>query len=125
MYWITSSRRSCSKSTSISGGSPRFSEMKRANRNGLFRIDRGDAEAIAHGAVGRRAAALAENFLLLPARVVHDVVHGEEIARVVELGDQGELIVEPLLHVGRNAIGIFVLRIALLCARPGEIFQML
>ena len=92
---------------------------------GLFRIDRGDAEAIAHGAVGRRAAALAENFFFLPARVVHDVVHGEEIARVVELGDQGELIVEPLLHVGRNAVGIFVLRIALLRARPGEIFQML
>ena len=92
---------------------------------GLFRIDRGDAEAKTHGAVGRRAAALAENFFVLPARVVHDVVHGEEIARVVELGDQGELIVEPFLHVGRNAVGIFVLRIALLCARPGEIFQML
>jgi hypothetical protein len=28
---MTSSRRSCSKSTSMSGGSPRFSEMKRVN----------------------------------------------------------------------------------------------
>ena len=32
---------------------------------GLFRIDRGDAEAIADRAVRRRAAALAENFLFL------------------------------------------------------------
>src|SRR6056297_2766198 len=31
MYWITSSRRSCSKSTSMSGGSLRSLEMKRSN----------------------------------------------------------------------------------------------
>ncbi len=31
MYWITSSRRSCSKSTSMSGGSSRASETKRSN----------------------------------------------------------------------------------------------
>ena len=30
MYWITSSRRSCSKSTSMSGGSSRASETKRS-----------------------------------------------------------------------------------------------
>ena len=36
---------------------------------GLVRIDRGDAEAKADGAVGRRAAALAENFFVLPARI--------------------------------------------------------
>jgi hypothetical protein len=31
MYWMTSSRRSCSKSTSMSGGSLRSFEMKRSN----------------------------------------------------------------------------------------------
>jgi hypothetical protein len=32
IYWITSSRLSCSKSTSMSGGSLRSGEMKRSNR---------------------------------------------------------------------------------------------
>ncbi len=49
-------------------------------------IDIGDGEAIADGGVGGRAAALAEN--AEAARVVDDVVDGEEIARVVELGDE-------------------------------------
>ena len=69
----------------------------------LVRVHRGDAEAIAHGAVGRRAAALAENFLFLPAGEGDDVVDGEEIARVVELGDERELVVQPLFDIGRNA----------------------
>ncbi len=54
----------------------------------LVRIDRGDAEAKAHRAVGRRAAALAEDFLFLIAGEGDDVVDGEEIARIVELGDE-------------------------------------
>ena len=62
---------------------------------GLFRIYRGDAEAIAHGAVGCRAAALAEDFLFLPPREGHDIVDGEEIPRIVELGDELKLIVQP------------------------------
>ena len=33
--WITSSRRSCSKSTSMSGGSPRSSDTKRSKRRSL------------------------------------------------------------------------------------------
>ena len=49
-------------------------------------IDLGDAEAEAHRRVRRRAAALAEN--VPRAREPHDVVHGEEVRLVLELGDQ-------------------------------------
>ena len=50
------------------------------------RIHLGDPEAIADGGIGGRAAALAEDFLR--AREAHDVVHGEEVRRVIERGDQ-------------------------------------
>ena len=68
--------------------------MKRANSSfARCRIDLGDAEAIADGAVGRRAAALAED--VLAAGIGDDVVDGEEIARIVEPGDDREFLVEP------------------------------
>ena len=56
----------------------------------LGRIDIGDGEAIADGGVRRRAAPLAED--VERSGVMHDVVHGEEIARVIELVDQHELL---------------------------------
>jgi hypothetical protein len=55
-------------------------EQKVAGR----RVDRGDPEAIADGAVGRRAAALAQDRRVEAAREGDDVVDGEEIAREVE-----------------------------------------
>ena len=54
------------------------------------RVDLGDPEAEADGGIGRRAAALAEDSAR--AGEAHDVVHGEEIGRVVERGDEGELV---------------------------------
>ena len=72
------------------------------------RIDLGDAEAIADGGIGRRAAALAEDSSR--AREAHDVVHGEKIGRVVERGDQREFVRERFARALRNALGI---------ARPG------
>ena len=60
----------------------------------LGRIDRGDAEAVAHRRIGRRAAALAQD--VLAAGEADDVVHGEEIARVVELADQAQFLVQRL-----------------------------
>ncbi len=54
----------------------------------LGRIDRGDAEHVTDGGVCGRSPALAQDFLV--ARIVHDVVHGEKIMRVFELGDQRE-----------------------------------
>ena len=56
------------------------------------RIDRGDAEAVAHGAVGRRAASLHED-VLLPA-VIDDVPDDQEIAGEIELLDQIELALD-------------------------------
>ncbi len=50
---------------------------------GAVGIDLGDAEAEADRGIGRRAAALAENFLR--AREAHDVVDGEEIRRVLRV----------------------------------------
>ena len=91
----------------------------------LVRIDRGDAEAKAHRAVGRRAAALAENFLVLSAREGDDVMDGEEVARIVELGDERELVSQALSDLAGNAFRIFVSRIAVLRAGPGQIFKML
>ena len=53
------------------------------------RIDRGDAEAVADGAVGGRAASLDED-VVLPAEI-DDVPDDEEIAGELELLDQIEL----------------------------------
>jgi hypothetical protein len=54
----------------------------------LGRIDGGNAEHVAHGGIRRRSPALAED--ILAARIANDVVHGEEVMRVVELGDEIE-----------------------------------
>ena len=53
------------------------------------RIDGGDAEAVAHGAVGGRAAALHQD-VLLPAEI-DDVPDDQEVAGQLELLDQVEL----------------------------------
>jgi hypothetical protein len=56
------------------------------------RIDRGDAEAVAHRRVGRRAAALTQD--ALATAELHDLVHRQEVAAVVELLDERELALE-------------------------------
>ena len=53
------------------------------------RIDRRDAQAVAHGAVGRRPAPLHED-VLLPAEI-DDVPDDEEVAGEIELLDEIEL----------------------------------
>ena len=83
----------------------------------LGRVHRGDAEAVADGGVGRRAAPLAQD--VLRAREVDDVVHGEEIGRVVELADQLQLALDERLHLLRDAVGKAPAR-----ALPGQILQM-
>ncbi len=65
-------------------------------------IDIGDGEAVADGGVGGRAAPLAED--ALAPRVMDDVVDGEEIGRVVELGDQRELLPQHVAHLLRDAV---------------------
>ena len=50
---------------------------------------------------------------------------GQEIARVVELGDDRELLVEPADDISRNPFRIEVLGITPFRALPGEIGEML
>ena len=49
-----------------------------------------------------------------------DVVHGEEVGRVVELLDEGELLVEQVDHLLRHAVADSARR-----AVPGEVVQVL
>ncbi len=64
------------------------------------RIDLGDAERIANGGIGGRAASLAQD--VLRARECNDVVDGEEVRLVAQLGDQRELALDLRAHVGRD-----------------------
>ena len=85
---------------------------------GLGGVDGGDAERVADGGIGRRAAALAED-LLRPGET-HDVVDGEEIGRVVQLADQVEFVAQLVADPGRQP-----LRVALGGALPGQVLQLL
>jgi hypothetical protein len=69
-----------------------------------FGIDLGDAETEADHRIRRRAAALAQN--AARAGEADDVVDGEEIGRVFELGDEREFMVERGAHFWRNAARI-------------------
>ena len=84
----------------------------------LRRIDRGDVQAIAHRGIGRRTAALAKN--AAADGVAHDVMHRQEIPRVVELRDDAQFFLDGIAHVRRNAIGIAHRR-----ALPGQVGKML
>src|SRR5690606_31324071 len=59
---------------------------------GAGRVDLSDAQGKAHRRVGSRATALAED--ALPPGEADDVVHGEEVAFVFQLADQGQFLVE-------------------------------
>ena len=67
------------------------------------RIDGGDAEAVADGAVGRRAAALHED-VVLPAEV-DDVPDDQEVAGEIELLDEIELARDLRARRGRDTAG--------------------
>src|SRR5262245_17742955 len=69
-------------------------------------VNRGNAEAIAHGAVSGRAAPLAEDRFFQLASVADDIVDGEEITGVVELGDEGEFLIDQSLYFRRHAMWI-------------------
>ncbi len=67
-----------------------------------FRIHLGHAQRKAHGGVGGRAAALAEN--AFAAREAHDVVHGEEERFVPLQFDQRQLRIDQFPHLVAGAI---------------------
>ena len=103
----------------MSGGSSRSLERKRSNRTLIFvGIDRGDAEAVADGGVGGRAAALAKDAHL--ARLLDDLVHGQEVGRDLLALDQVELVPDGLGDFFGNAVGIAPGR-----ALPGQALELL
>ena len=66
------------------------------------RIDGGDAQAVADGAVGRRAAPLDENPLL--AAEIDDVPDDQEVAGEIELLDQVQFALDlPRVRAARSA----------------------
>ena len=85
----------------------------------LRRVHRGDAEHVADGRVRRRATPLAQD--VLPPRPPHDVMHGEEVMRVVQLRDQvqllaqdgAELVVDALRKISADARPCQVLQVLL------------
>ncbi len=72
----------------------------------LGRIDRGDFQAIAHRAVGRAAAPLAQDRRILAAGEIDNVLDREKIARQVELPDQLQFPRKRCAHPGRHAIWV-------------------
>ena len=64
-------------------------------------VDLGDAERVAHDRVRCRAASLAQD--VFRARIAHQVLDGEEERLVTELGDERELVLHHLAHLGLDA----------------------
>ena len=64
-------------------------------------VDGGDAEAVADGRVGGRPPPLAED--AVAAAELDDLPHGEEVAAVVELVDEGQLLRNLRPHRGGDA----------------------
>ena len=65
------------------------------------RIDFGDVQRVADGRIGGRAPALAQD--AFGARERDDVLHGEEIRLVAELGNQRELVLDQRAHARGRA----------------------
>ena len=65
------------------------------------RVDGRDVEGEAHGRVRGRSAPLAQD--AEPPRLLHDVVHDEEVAGEVLQLDHVELLLEPVAHARRDA----------------------
>ncbi len=74
-------------------------EQRRARR-----VDLGDGERVAHRRIGRRTAPLAQDSLT--AGEADDVVDGQEIGFVAQLGDQRQFVLDTLAHLARHACRI-------------------
>ncbi len=103
----------------MSGGSRRSSTDETLEQEVVaFRIDRGDAEHVADGAVGGRTATLTED--VLAAGEADDRVHRQEVWRIAQRLDQAQLVLEDCRHLVGQAFGI-----SLGSAFPGEFFERL
>ncbi len=77
-------------------------EALEQQRRAALWIHRGDAQAVAHARVGRRAAPLAQD--PLRARKGHYIVHGEEIRLVAQFCDQLEFVLDGVPLGRRDAL---------------------
>ena len=86
------------------------------------RVDGGDAQAVADDRVGGRAAPLAEDAALTAE--ADELVHGQEIARVVEFVDERQLAFDLAAdlvgEVAGSAVGADVVAVAAVRALPGQ-----
>jgi len=81
-------------------------------------VDFGNPERKTHRRIRRRAAPLAQN--ADAASKNHDVVHGEEIGFVLQIGDQRQLMRDALAHVVRRALRVAAAQASLgFVAQPG------
>src|SRR5215831_3655406 len=91
------------RSRSISGHSPRSSERKRSKSSSIPTGSTAVIQRIAHGTVGRRAAALNENVLFTAKP--NDVPDDQEITGQVQFFDQSQLALDLFL-CAREKIGV-------------------
>ena len=82
------------------------------------RVDGGDAEHVADGGIGGRAPALAED--AFRAGEADDLLDGEEVGRISQLGDESKLVSQCLLDLLRHRVAV-----ALEGTEPGQAFQLL
>ena len=68
------------------------------------RVHLGHAQAVTHRRVGRRAAPLAQD--VPAAGKTHQVVHGQKIHLVFQLGNQHQFMLHLLAHTGGHASGV-------------------
>src|SRR5579862_9014336 len=105
MYWMTSSPLMLEIDVDVGRFVARGTDKALKQHVDARRVDRGDAKAITHHRIGRRAAPLAED--AAPARKGDDVVHGQEIARIVELLDQLQFVRDQIADfVGDVALSV-------------------
>jgi len=84
----------------------------------LGRIDRGDAEDVAHCRICSAPPPLAQDWRIAPPREVDDVLDGEKIARQIKLGDQRQFAHQ----CGSDGFGQAV-RVAPPCPFPDFAFE--
>ncbi len=88
----------------MSGGSPALPGDEALEQHlHARRVHLRDPQAVADRRVGRRAPPLAQD--AAGAGKADDVVHGEEVGLVAELGDQRQLIIEHLPDLLRHPVG--------------------
>ena len=78
-------------------------EALEQQRRAPLRVHRGDPQAVAHARVGRRTSALTQN--PLAARVGDDVLNGEEVRLVAQLGNERELVLDGGTLALRHTVG--------------------